>query len=83
MPYYIYILSECSNLSQFMYLCFSYINISSSIEKEHFKLFPVLEKKVFKISAPVSSLEKENNTMTYQPSLIPGRNCFESHQGKV
>lgn len=67
-----------------MYLCFPYIkSISFSIEKEHAKLFTVLEKKVLKSSVPVNSLEKENNNMTYQPCLIPGRNCFESQQGKV
>ena len=75
------ILSECSYLSQFMYLWVLYINnISSSIEKEHAKLFTVLENKVFKSSFPVCCLEKENTTVTYQPCLIPGRNCFESQQ---
>lgn len=67
-----------------MYLCFSYINnISCSVEKEHAKLPTVLENKVFKSSFPVSSLEKENNTVTYQACLISGMNCFESQQGKV
>lgn len=67
-----------------MYLRFSYINnISCSIEKEHAKLSTVLEKGVFKSFFPVSSLDNENNTMTYQACLIPEMNCFESQQGKL
>lgn len=67
-----------------MYLYFLNIsNSSSSIVKEHAKLFTVLEKKVFKSSFPVSSLEKENNSTTYQACLIPGMNCLKSQQVKV
>lgn len=78
------ILNECSYLSKFMYFYFSYINNSfCSIVKEHVKLFPVLEKKVFKNSFPVSSLEKENNSTTYQACLIPGMNCLKSQEVKV